>query len=228
MQLQYLTPNIRRTNGSYYVINHGQMNTNNTINNAMNNTNNQAVLFSRYGRNPNVAHNPREIIAPTINIINNAQNASTKKMKWGQPTWFLFHTLAEKLKIDASPSILRELVNLIILICNNLPCPDCANHASSYMNAINIDTIRTKTDLKNMLYQFHNSVNKRKNFPLFPYNDIDTKYSHAITINIIRDFMLHYEQKNFAIRMAANNFHRTRSIGIIKTWLNNNIQYFNL
>ena len=34
-----------------------------------------------------------------------------KKKEWGNAVWLLFHTLAEKIKIDSSPSELMTLVS---------------------------------------------------------------------------------------------------------------------
>jgi len=90
-----------------------------------------------------------------------------KKMRWGEPTWFLFHTLAHKIKDEFFHEKKMEILNTISLICANLPCPNCANHATEYMKNINFYAIQTKQDLKNMLFQFHNVVNQRKGVPVF-------------------------------------------------------------
>jgi hypothetical protein len=151
-----------------------------------------------------------------------------KKMKWGEPTWFLFHTLAEKVKEENFPSIRLDLINIIRIICSNLPCPDCANHATEYMKKINFASIKTKQDLKFMLFQFHNVVNQKKSFPLFSSDNLDSKYSNANTVNIIQNFMIHFQDKHHGIRMIANDLHRSRIADQLKTWFNNNLQYFEL
>jgi hypothetical protein len=110
---------------------------------------------------------------------------SKKKMKWGEPTWFLFHTLAEKIKPEYFTAIKKELLNVIYSICANLPCPTCATHAISYMKEVNFDAISTKDHLRIMLFRFHNEVNVRKNVPEFPYEKLAEKYSSANTVNII-------------------------------------------
>ena len=154
------------------------------------------------------------------------QQPVTKKMIWGEPTWVLFHTLAEKIKDEHFQQIRVELLDLIYSICSNLPCPDCANHASSYMNNINYSTIRTKTEFKQMLYQFHNMVNKKKNVPI-PSITILDKYKDANLISVLYAFMTIFQDKHKSIRMISNDFHRSRITLIIKSWFNKNIQYFN-
>lgn len=149
------------------------------------------------------------------------------KMVWGKPTWYMMHTIAEKIKSEYFPQLRLELLNIIVRICNNLPCPDCANHATAYMNRINFDNIQTKEQLKLMLYQFHNHVNTKKNYPLFPMNQLDSTYQYANTTNIITNFFYHFSKTNYSGRMGTENFHRTRTVRDIKGWLKQNGQYFN-
>lgn len=175
----------------------------------------------------------RVYVSPTpqiqlpLNIEVSYPEPKLKKMKWGEPTWFLFHTLAHKINDNLFNQIRHELISVIDLICTNLPCPDCANHASAYLKSINVGSIRTKHDLKLMLFQFHNVVNKKKGYALFPINDLDSKYDAANTKNIIQNFMLHFQDKHSSIRMIANDMHRARIVKTLKQWFNDNIQYFN-
>jgi hypothetical protein len=160
--------------------------------------------------------------------ISNIPIAEPKKkpMKWGEPTWFLFHTLAEKVKEDMFAQIRVDLLNIIYTICNNLPCPDCANHATEYLNKINFKSIRTKEQLKNLLYVFHNEVNARKGYPLFPRSELDEKYSKSITVRIVQNFMVHFEDKYTSIRMIARDMYRNRISIQLKQWFNSNIHLF--
>ena len=151
-----------------------------------------------------------------------------KPMKWGGPTWFLFHTLAEKIKPEYYPEIRKELLNLIYTICSNLPCPNCAKHAVEYLNATNFNTLTTKDSLRMMLYKFHNEVNRRKKFPEFPLEQLSVKYSAANTVNIIHNFMPHFEDRSGSVRLIADNLHRSRVALQLKAWFNKNIGYFEL
>jgi hypothetical protein len=149
-----------------------------------------------------------------------------KKMKWGEPTWFLFHTLAQKVKEENFNMIKDGLLNNIMTICGNLPCPACADHALAYMKKIQPAAIRTKQDLKNMLYVFHNEVNKRKGFDVFPHDQLDEKYSKANTVNIIQYFVNAFEDKHKSIHMIANDMHRGRITKKLIAWFQENLQYF--
>ena len=151
-----------------------------------------------------------------------------KKMKWGEPFWFLFHTMAEKVKDEIFPSVREELLNLIYTICINLPCPDCSNHATQYLNGINFKRIQSKSELKDTLFIFHNMVNAKKKIPLFPREELDTKYSKAQMIPILNHFMVHFRNKKSSIQMIANDFHRERIFKELQKWFNANIYIFEL
>jgi hypothetical protein len=171
---------------------------------------------------------------PRRNVPMESRNTDTvvptppnvNKVRWGEPTWFLFHTLSEKIKESEFPRLRQELLNHIYAICVNLPCPICAEHAKTYLDGINFNTIQTKEDLQKMMYAFHNSVNERKGYPVFPYNELSSKYSLAITTNIIHNFMSHYSEKSRNPKMLAGDFLRNRLIGILKKWFSENIQAF--
>jgi hypothetical protein len=156
-----------------------------------------------------------------------AVNPTQKPMKWGQPVWFFFHTVAEKIKDECFHIVKNDLLNIVYTICSNLPCPTCASHATEYLNKINFNAIQNVDQLKDLFFVFHNSVNVRKNFPVFLRKDLDEKYSKANTINIIQNFFNTFLYKNSNMHMIANNMHRIRTVNFIKEWFNNNIQYFN-
>ena len=152
----------------------------------------------------------------------------TKKVKWGEPTWFLFHVLSVKVKDEYFNIIRADLLNQIYAICINLPCPDCANHAKTYLDGINFNAIQTKSDLKKMLYTFHNIVNHRKGYPFFAYDQLDEKYSKAITIRIIQNFMVHFSDRSRSLKLLPTDLYRQRLCEQLKIWFNNNITLFEL
>ena len=185
------------------------------------NQNYSMIRMIRPLRNPN-----ENQVVQSNTIVQEKVEEQPKKMKWGEPTWYLFHTLAHKIKEEQFSYLKLEILNIITTICNNLPCPNCANHATEYMRKLNYNSIRTKQDLKNFLYQFHNEVNAKKGFAIFPYEELDEKYSKAVTVNIIRNFMVYFQDKHKSIHMIANDMHRARISNNLKEWFNINIHYF--
>ena len=104
---------------------------------------------------------------------------------WGPPTWIFIHTLAEKIKDESFPIVGQHVIMSIIQICNHLPCPECAQHAKEFWSKVKISSIKTKTDLVNVLFVFHNIVNKRKGLRPFKYDSL--KYYQSR--NVIERFL---------------------------------------
>lgn len=160
------------------------------------------------------------------NAIRDVQKPDAPKMKWGEPIWFLFHTLAEKIKQEHFQSKKYELIELVKNICANLPCPKCCDHATAYMKRLNLESIKTKRDLKDFLYKFHNEVNQRKNFPDFPHEELDAKYKGANTVSVINYFIGIYKEKSGSVQMIATEMTRMRILRITQQWLIANLSCF--
>ena len=97
-----------------------------------------------YGRKPRITRRPQDP-EPNINVV---REPEPKTMLWGEPVWFLLHTLVEKVNESTFPHIRNSFIQFIIRICGNLPCPECANHATQYLQGINFQAITTKMQLK--------------------------------------------------------------------------------
>jgi hypothetical protein len=66
----------------------------------------------------------------------------------------------------------------------------------------------------------------RKGLPIFPREQLDEKYNTAITANIINNFYYNFDKSSNNQKMAANGFHRTRTIQRMKTWILTHARYF--
>ena len=160
-------------------------------------------------------------------VIQDTPNPTPNKMKWGEPTWFLLHTLSYKIKDDVFAQYKDDLLRIIYAICTNLPCPTCAEHAKTYLDGINMKTIQTKEQLKMMLFNFHNVVNKKKGYAIFLYDECEAKYSNAITVNIIQNFMPHFQDRSRSPKLMASDFQKTYIVKMLKEWFQKNIDIFN-
>jgi len=78
---------------------------------------------------------------------------------WGNSVWTFLHVLAEKMNPEAYKLNTVYVVEVVKNVCYNLPCPTCSQHARSYLNRVSIESIKDVEQLKQMLYNFHNSVN---------------------------------------------------------------------
>ena len=150
---------------------------------------------------------------------------SKHTMIWGKPTWFLFHALAEKVSEERFEEIRAELLDIIYSICTVLPCPICREHAKEYMKKINFNAITSRDKLKRMLFEFHNSVNQRKEAPLFSFEELQ-KYETANLKHIIYHFMHVYSMNSHNIKFVADDIYKKNVIQKIKNWIQSHTEYF--
>ena len=159
-----------------------------------------------------------------VNVVSEAEKEKKKeddrrRTAWGHPIWLFFHTLSYKIKETSFPLVGQELLRLIHGIATNLPCPVCSDHARTYMNNINFLAIQNKEQFINFLYQFHNSVNLRKGYSIFPREEIDTKYSAAVLPAIFRTFEKAYQDKAYNPSHIHDEFVRNRILKNMRDWL---------
>ena len=143
---------------------------------------------------------------------------------WGPAIWIFLHTMAAKIKEDRYSAVAPQLFLFIQKICSNLPCPDCAAHARSFLSKIVFSRVATKLDLIRLLFIFHNSVNRRLKKSVFPIDNIDrySKYSLIIAYN---QFIGAFSTKG-NMKLLTESFQRKMVIQDLKKWLFNNIQIF--
>ena len=147
-------------------------------------------------------------------------------MHWGTITWYLFHTLAEKINEEKFTEKKDELIKLIFLISYNLPCPDCQDHAKETLRHMIPKNIHTKEDFQKMLWSFHNMVNKRRRVEMYTFEDCKKKYSKANLKIILDNFYLLWGKNYKVMKLMGDSFKRDRSIVFIKKWMSDNLQHF--
>ena len=145
------------------------------------------------------------------------------KKQWGNAVWFLFHTLAYKLNND---NHIPELLNQIYNICNNLPCNDCANHASSILKTVNRNNIVIKEKLIKLMFEFHNIVNKRTQKELFTMKEHDELYSRANTRKIIENFIIIMKHNNYTEKGMLHSYKRQQCLKTFIKYINENISNY--
>ena len=150
-----------------------------------------------------------------------------KKKDWGNAVWILFHTLAEKIKPEYSEELI-VIVSHITSICNNLPCPDCQQHASRVMAQVNKNAIAaSKETLIEFLWKFHNDVNKRNKGVYYPKESLD-KYKTANTINVVKYFIQIMSKTSNNEKTMLHGFHRNIYMKKFIEYINANINKYNI
>tara|TARA_Y100000385_G_scaffold132161_1_gene137434 strand:+ start:517 stop:960 length:444 start_codon:yes stop_codon:yes gene_type:complete len=113
-----------------------------------------------------------------------------EELYWGKLTWGLFHTIAEKIQ---DPKELNKIKNLIVTVCQNLPCPHCRDHAKTYLNKKSIQKlVQTSGDLKKYLWEFHNVVNVRTKKKIQP-PEILQQYTNVHFMNLLNKWVTYFK-----------------------------------
>ena len=140
---------------------------------------------------------------------------------WGPPVWTLFHTLSAQL---TNVSLIPALFMYIQRICKFLPCPDCSQDATIFLQQVRLDEIKTGEDVSKMLYIFHNHVNRKKRKQLFNYSEL-SKYKTYNLVNVFQNFTRVYNTRG-NMQLIADNFQRNMIIADFKRWIGTNISSF--
>jgi hypothetical protein len=143
---------------------------------------------------------------------------------WGPPIWLFIHSLVFKLKDEMYVYVGNQLFNMIKRITSYLPCPECSQHAVNFLSGINTDTIKTKNELIRVLYLFHNSVNVRKNKPLYNFSDLN-KYESVNLQQAYNNFRKVYHNRG-NMNLLAESFQRDLLLKDLKIWLSHHSSKF--
>ena len=143
---------------------------------------------------------------------------------WGPPIWNFLHTLAAKIREDKYTETAPQLFFFIQKICANLPCPECSQHAKIFLGRVVFKKVATKADLINLLYIFHNAVNRKKMKPSFPKDQIN-KYSQNNLIHSYNHFISAFNTKG-NMKLLADSFQRKLILQEFKKWIIQNLSNF--
>ncbi len=145
---------------------------------------------------------------------------SLSKETWGNNIWYLFHSLAHKIREDKFDIQKNNIIFIIKTICNTLPCPDCSKDATYMLNKIDFNTIRNKNDLKMFIFNFHNVINAKLNKQLFSYDSLDAKYNNVNIDALYNNLYVIYNINTNIPQLMSSNFHRNLSFPKIRDALN--------
>ena len=145
---------------------------------------------------------------------------------WGPAIWYLFHTLSFKIKAVHFHEIKDELLGHFISICNNLPCPECAEHARKELKHLDKSKITNKKELCMYFIHFHNKVNVRTKKKIFTFDEFVSKYNTSVTRNVIANFFIVLSKSDHNVKLMTNSFQRSASVLDLKKWLNMNASKF--
>jgi hypothetical protein len=120
--------------------------------------------------------------------IESAEGILSSPDIFGPPFWFTLHASSMSYPLNPTPIVKDKMRNFIIAIPVLLPCKNCQEHATAYIEKHynEIDTFCSGRDsLFKFFVDFHNEVNKRKDKKIMSYEDAYQLYSGKVKINKI-------------------------------------------
>ena len=146
--------------------------------------------------------------------------------RWSHPTWAFFHTFGEKVEESFYNRNRDICLQIIKTICGLLPCPVCRVHATRYMKRINIQQLPTKEHFKNMLFNFHNDVNRRLRKSKFPKGRL-VLYQKRNVIHLIdmmcKEIKSYYKTNMFHMSITSPDF---TMLNNIQTSIHKYVRFF--
>lgn len=147
---------------------------------------------------------------------------------WGPYTWYMFHTLAYKIKDEYFDEHKDEFFQILHKIACNLPCPYCSKHATGYFKKFDKRSIQTKNDIIQFLFRFHNDVNERLKKPIFDESQLEDTYKKVNTIQCVNIFVNRF---NIATNHGME-FHKSLAskhvLASYQNWISKHIHIFEL
>ena len=144
---------------------------------------------------------------------------------WGPITWSFLHTFVEKIKDEEYDNEKQRILYFIKKICDNLPCPDCKQHASRYLKALEVKHIEKKEDFKKLLFTFHNNVNQRLNKNK-ENTEILERYQDNNTIKVFYEFVTTYSKPVHNNRLMMDSMNRNLIMKELVSYFQTNINKF--
>ena len=149
------------------------------------------------------------------------------KSVWGPAVWYLFHTLAFKIKNDKFNEMKNSLLDFFVLISANLPCPECAEHAQQETKNLDKSKITNKIELCTYFFNFHNRVNARTKKKIFTMEEYIAKYNKAVTRNVISNFFITMSKSDHNVKLMINSFYKSNAVSSLKKWIIQNASKLN-
>ena len=143
-----------------------------------------------------------------------------KEVYWGTSLWIFFHVVANKIKSDSFHIIRSELLEIIENICKNIDCNMCRLHSIEYLEKNYFLSIESAIEFKLFFFNFHNSVNFKKNKELFLFENLDSIYNEFNLFDVLKKILKHDYVFNENIEIEF--------INEINKWFYNKMHHFNI
>lgn len=144
---------------------------------------------------------------------------------WGTNVWVFLHSLVSKINHKKFPENKNMLIEIIFKICSNLPCPECSQHSIEFLKTIHFNNVTKKEDLIEILFVFHNQVNKNLNKMEFPEKLLENYKNNNIN-TVLNNFITSFNIKTNVPSLMTQSFIRRTITKDIKSYIENNLSIF--
>ena len=137
---------------------------------------------------------------------------------WGPPTWHYLHSLGEVIHPEHYIAVKADLWKHIVDLCSSVPCPDCSEHAFSYLSKIQVPP--NKDAFRGELWSFHNQVNINTNKPIFPRENL---YMFRVPVTLTFPRCKHaMKQQPYNPLMMIHKMKTKKAVDAMEAWLKRN------
>ena len=127
-----------------------------------------------------------------------------EKQLWGPAIWYFFHGIAEKINPDKFEDHKQNLFKILNIVCSNLPCPDCSEHALQEIKKINVANVTNRDSYKELILGLHNRVNIRLKKTQFTRQQLDEKYKNINLKGVMHNFNIAYNKSYYNEKTLQN------------------------
>lgn len=149
-----------------------------------------------------------------------------KKSLWGPAIWKTLHVLTIKLKDEYFESQKKIIIDFILGVCQNLPCPYCSQHACDFLKRHKINYIKSKEQLIKLIFMLHNDANKRLKKPLFDEEQLYQTYEKFNYEYTMKMYFKVVQQANYNEKMMLYSIGRKQFIKKYIHYIKNNLDKF--
>lgn len=131
-----------------------------------------------------------------------------EKHLWGPAIWYFFHGIAEKINPDKFADHKQNLFKILDIVCSNLPCPDCSEHALQEIKKINVANVTSRDAYKELILGLHNRVNIRLKKTQFTRQQLDEKYKSVNLKGVMHNFNIAYNTSFYNEKAFQNTLRK--------------------
>lgn len=151
-----------------------------------------------------------------------------KREVWGPYIWTVLHCLSLRIKDEFFEKERKTIIEFISEICDNLPCPSCASHATFTLRRMNFTKIRTKDELINVLFNLHNEVNRRLKKTIFEKSSLEETYKKYNLQSLLIGYFKMNQEIRYAEKMMLYSSRRRLFLNRFLKYCKNNMDKFNV